>query len=354
MRDPDRTVSRNRLAFRAGLGALALVQAVDGAWAAIAPRSFYDDFPFGRGWVEALPAYNEHLTRDVGGLFLATAILLGAAAWWLERRLTAVALVAWLAFAVPHAAYHSFNLEPYATGDAIANVAALALTVLVPIGLLVLLARDRGPGPSRAAPAPPGANSRVAGVPERSGNPLVRWAYRDSRRRYGTVTEPLAVFAHHPALLLGYGGLEMAAERSHRVDERLKHLAELRAGMLAGCEWCLDFGSAISGRKDVSEEDLRELPTYSTNERFGELEKLVLDYATGISRTPVDVPDELFERLRDHFDEPQLVELTTLIALENFRARFNWAFGIGAQGFSEGSYCLRPDAAISPARARTG
>ncbi len=69
----------------------------------------------------------------------------------------------------------------------------------------------------------------------------------------------------------------------------------------------------------MDEEDLRELPTYRSSDRFTELEKLVLDYATGISRSPVDVPDELFERLRAQLDEAQLVELTSIIALENYR-----------------------------------
>jgi alkylhydroperoxidase family enzyme len=88
---------------------------------------------------------------------------------------------------------------------------------------------------------------------------------------------------------------------------------------------------------------MRELPTYATSDRFSALEKLVLDYATGISRSPVDVSDELFDRLREHFDEAQLVELTNVIALENYRARFNWAFGIAGQGFSEGAYCVSPE-----------
>ncbi len=58
----------------------------------------------------------------------------------------------------------------------------------------------------------------------------------------------------------------------------------------------------------------------------------------------MDVPDELFDRLRAELDEPQLVELTNIIALENYRARFNWAFGIEGQGFSEGAFCVRPEA----------
>ena len=55
-----------------------------------------------------------------------------------------------------------------------------------------------------------------------------------------------------------------------------------------------------------------------------------------MTKTPSEVTDELFAALREHFDEAQLVELTAAIAWENWRARFNWAFDIGAAGFREG------------------
>lgn len=130
-----------RAATRLVLGLLAAVQATDGFYALLAPRSFYDDFPVGRGWVEALPAYSEHLVRDVGALFLATAVVLAAAAIWLERRLVLVALVSFLAFSVPHTTYHLFNLDGISTGDAIAEAVSLLLTVIGPLVLLVAMLR---------------------------------------------------------------------------------------------------------------------------------------------------------------------------------------------------------------------
>ena len=72
MPDPCSTPSRHRTAIRVVLFSLAGLQIVDGLYALFAPVSFYEDFPLGRGWVELLPAYSEHLVRDVGGLFLAT------------------------------------------------------------------------------------------------------------------------------------------------------------------------------------------------------------------------------------------------------------------------------------------
>jgi len=134
-----------RAVTRLILALLAAVQATDGFYALLAPRSFYDDFPVGRGWVEALPAYSEHLVRDVGALFLATAVVFAAAAIWLERRLVLVALASFLVFSVPHTTYHLLNLEGLATGDAIAEAATLALTVLAPLGLLVAMLRSPPP-----------------------------------------------------------------------------------------------------------------------------------------------------------------------------------------------------------------
>jgi alkylhydroperoxidase family enzyme len=65
--------------------------------------------------------------------------------------------------------------------------------------------------------------------------------------------------------------------------------------------------------------------------------------------TPVEVPDKVFADLRAHLDNAQLVELTATVAWENYRARFDHAFGIEAQGFSEGAFCAVPE---RPAAAR--
>ena len=75
---------------------------------------------------------------------------------------------------------------------------------------------------------------------------------------------------------------------------------------------------------------------------FTDLERLVLRYTAAMTNTPVEVPDELFARLGDEFDHRQLVELTSCIAWENYRARFDHAFGIEAEGFSAGVQCILP------------
>jgi AhpD family alkylhydroperoxidase len=182
---------------------------------------------------------------------------------------------------------------------------------------------------------------------------LARVARRKTRQMTGRETErmiePLNAYALLPRLLLGYGALEDATSKLHHVPERIKLLAEMKAATLTTCEYCIDIGSQIARRAGLSDEELLALPRYRDSDLFGEVEKLAIDYAVGMSRTPVAVPDELFAELRRHFDETQVVELTNVIALENMRGRFNLALGIGSAGFSEGMVCavpeLLPDAA---------
>ena len=185
--------------------------------------------------------------------------------------------------------------------------------------------------------------ARIDGLPKRGSGLLVRFTYWISRRQLGKIVEPFAVTAHHRRLLLGWGVMEHMLKGSHTVDESLKELAGMKAAMMVGCEFCIDFGSMLSRETDVSEQQLRGLATYEGSKAFSPLEKLVLRYAAAMTATPAYVPHELFRSLQEHFSEAQLVELTAAIAFENYRARFNNAFGIGSQGFSEGSYCPRPE-----------
>jgi alkylhydroperoxidase family enzyme len=105
----------------------------------------------------------------------------------------------------------------------------------------------------------------------------------------------------------------------------------------------MDIGSAVGRALGITEAQLIALPTFEDAGEFGALEKLVLRLAVAMSRTPADVSEELFQELREHFDEAQMVEICASIAWENFRARFNRPFDIAPQGFSDGAFCVIPE-----------
>jgi AhpD family alkylhydroperoxidase len=200
--------------------------------------------------------------------------------------------------------------------------------------------------------------SRLADLTRAEEGTLLKLSRRFARTKVkqltGRETEhmlaPFDAYARAPRLLFGVGMLEDATARLHRAPERLKVLAELKAATLTHCEYCIDIGSQIAHRAGVTEAQLLALPRYRDSELFDEDEKLVLDYAVGMSCTPVSVSDELFEKLRARFDDAQLVELTNVIALENMRGRFNLALGIGSAGFTEGMVCAVPDSAPAALR----
>lgn len=85
------------------------------------------------------------------------------------------------------------------------------------------------------------------------------------------------------------------------------------------------------------------LARFESSPDLTDIEKLVIRYAELMTRTPVEISDSFFDELKRHFNEKQLVELTSAIAWENFRGRFNHAFGIEAEGFSQGAYCPLPE-----------
>lgn len=194
--------------------------------------------------------------------------------------------------------------------------------------------------------------ARIAGVPRRQAGPVVKLAYRFGPRMmkklsgreptHGNGLEPMEVWAHQPKMMVGMGKFNQAVRKGKTVDERLKNLIELKGAQMIGCEYCVDLGSQICRQAGLSDEELLALPRYRQCELFTEREKVALDYTVAVMRTPVEVTDELFAKVKEHFTDQQIVEITALLTLVNLD-RFNAAFGIGSAGFSEGMVCVPPD-----------
>jgi AhpD family alkylhydroperoxidase len=193
--------------------------------------------------------------------------------------------------------------------------------------------------------------SRLDGVSDRDAGLGARIAFffttRKMQRLTGITTadmlEPLRMYAHIPRLLNAYGRLEQAESKLDVLTPRERALAELKSAITVRCEYCIDLGSRIAREWGITDDELRSMTDYRTASCFSDVDKLILEYATAVSRTPVEVSDALFDALRAHFDTAQLVGLTHVITLGNLRARFNVALGIGSSGFSEGRVCALPE-----------
>lgn len=192
---------------------------------------------------------------------------------------------------------------------------------------------------------------RLQGVSDRAAGLGAKIAFFFTKRKLvqmagletAGMLEPLRMYAHIPRLLSAYGKLEQAESKLDILSPRHRALAELKAATTVRCEYCIDLGSQIARQWGITDDELLAMANYRNAVCFSDVDKLILEYATAMSRTPVEVTDELFDALRVHFDTPQLVGLTHVINLGNMRARFNIALGIGSSGFSANRVCALPE-----------
>jgi hypothetical protein len=125
------------------VGILAASAAEVGFWAVLAPHSFFRSFPMpGHHWVSTAGPYDEHLVRDVGGLYLSLLVISVWAFWRRSAELLRLAGAAWAVFSLPHLVFHLDHLEGLSTFDKIGESGSLALTLALAVLLMVPLRRD--------------------------------------------------------------------------------------------------------------------------------------------------------------------------------------------------------------------
>ncbi len=80
-------------------------------------------------------------------------------------------------------------------------------------------------------------------------------------------------------------------------------------------------------------DQIAALDRYADSTLFSDRERLALRYAEHITRSDLDVDAALFEQVRAEFGDPvTIVQLTLVIAYENFRSKFNHALLVESNG----------------------
>jgi alkylhydroperoxidase family enzyme len=178
-----------------------------------------------------------------------------------------------------------------------------------------------------------GEPQRLAPIDEPS-SWKTRLVYMLSRWQEGTVITPLKViWARMPE------GLRLAYELNKH-EERLTLDPELRllvkefVATINGCAFCQDIAEADAQDEDISPEKWKALLQYDEHPAFDDAERAALAYAEEVT-DEVDASDGTFEALRAHFSEREIVELTWLVALENYYNLLNRPLGIGSDNLCE-------------------
>jgi uncharacterized peroxidase-related enzyme len=162
----------------------------------------------------------------------------------------------------------------------------------------------------------------------------VRLFFWNQKRRYGAVLESARLWARTPkvfaALALLYGTFD---RRSSPIDPALRTLVTVRVSQINGCTFCVDLNSAIGLRRGLDPDKLSALSRFMDSSLFTDREKAALSYAEAVTHSDREPTLAHLKRLRGHFDDEAIIELTGLIAFQNLSSKFNAALGVEPQGF---------------------
>ena len=145
---------------------------------------------------------------------------------------------------------------------------------------------------------------------------------------YGPFRNQCAVFAHVPAALNHLMSLLMELKAQGNVKHRYIEIAIVVTSQLNECEYCVTHHRPILEVEGLSREGIDRLLAYENHPELDVVDKLVVEYTSLVTMGPNRIRDSVFERLRQHFSEAQIVELTLRIALCGFFNRFNDALQI--------------------------
>ena len=137
----------------------------------------------------------------------------------------------------------------------------------------------------------------------------------DRCRREGTPRpESQAVRAHVPAVFWSFANTWHDVFHNGVLDHSIKELCRVYVSRSVKCEYCGNQRSIKSAKAGLMEEDYRELLDFEKSKRYGEREKAALAYTEAIT-WDLETDDALWDRLRKHFGEPELVELGYFVAI---------------------------------------
>jgi len=168
---------------------------------------------------------------------------------------------------------------------------------------------------------------RVTPLPSAALTPVVAEVYEQFAGAYGPFRDQVAVLAHVPPALEHLCSMLMELKQRRAVPRRYIELAIVVVSNLNACAYCVSQHAPVLEVEGVSSEAIAGLPG-ADHPEFDEVDRLVVDYARLVTEQPGRIRDAIFARLREHFSEAQIVELTLRIALAGFYNRFNDALQI--------------------------
>lgn len=165
---------------------------------------------------------------------------------------------------------------------------------------------------------------------------FIRAFFRKQKYSYGEVLKPGMLCGRSPwvfaMLALLYGALN---RKSSPLDPALRSLVTVRVSQINHCAFCIDINASTLLKRGASIDKVQALQNWRRSELFDEPERVALEYTEAVTITDRGVDDLLFSRLKKHFHDDAIVELTGLISFQNMSSKFNSALDVPPQGFCQ-------------------
>jgi uncharacterized peroxidase-related enzyme len=165
--------------------------------------------------------------------------------------------------------------------------------------------------------------ARIALIESEQAPPEVKEIYEQKLK--GKPGNAQKALAHRPDMLKNFLGFYASVGRS--LDRKLYELIYLRASMINQCRYCLQHHLASSKRVGLTPDDWNALQVGDYS-RFTEKEQVALAYAAMLTRDPHAASDAHFATLKEHFNDPEIVDLHLLTGLANLTNRFTDPLGL--------------------------
>lgn len=146
---------------------------------------------------------------------------------------------------------------------------------------------------------------------------------------------PNSVKTMHHRPRIAYAFIEMnkaVMENQGRVTSALKRLIGYISSHAAGCRYCQAHTIRAAERYGAEQEQLENIWSYKTHPSFTEAERVALDFSLAASQIPNAVDDALAKRMREHWNEGEIVEILGVVALFGYLNRWNDSMGTEMEG----------------------
>ena len=172
---------------------------------------------------------------------------------------------------------------------------------------------------------------RVKPLEDEEVNDTASQVYQNYKDKKGAVPEWARVMAHRPEVLAAFSKLLSVTMGPGLVEQDNKWKCAYVVSKINKCEYCIGVVEGMLKQLGVSEDDIKDVITQDKGVLKPD-ELAAVKYAEAVTKDAVAIPEEVYEELAQHYDEAQMVEITTTIGIFNCINRFNDALGVLPQG----------------------